>query len=307
MNKQCVVFLSILVLLLSACQQEAPHEEEIYVTPTLDALKNMAYSGFEGEQKTVSLINGRWQGEPFVKGGASRPEVTFVRDFHLFADLDADGMDDAVVLLNENSGGTGQNLYLAVVKSVNGKLKNVATRLIGDRVQIKVAKIEKGRILFEIVRAGKEDAACCPGEVLELGWNMTPQGLNEFVVSDTSRRLTPEALAYGTWVLRSWAFDKPVTDEVKINLKYDDGRFFGSGGCNRYFVNVKPGGMPGDISMGRVGGTRMACPDPVMVNENRFFKQLDGVSKFSFIAGQLALSYQIEDVWGVMLFDKQYP
>jgi hypothetical protein len=188
--KQSMVFLPILILLLSACQQEAPHEEDIYVTPTLEALKNMAYTGFEGEQNTVTLINGRWQGEPYVKGGASRPAMTFVRDFHLMADLDADGMDEAVVLLSENSGGTGQNLYLVVVKSVNGKLKNVATRLIGDRVQIKEAKIEKGRILFEIVRAGKEDAACCPGEVLELGWNMTPQGLNEFVVSDTSRRLT---------------------------------------------------------------------------------------------------------------------
>ena len=155
----------------------------------------MAYAGFEGEQNTVTLINGRWQGEPFVKGGASRTVVTFVRDFHLIADLDVDNMDDAVVLLNENSGGTGQNLYLAVVKSVNGKLQNVATKLIGDRVQIKIARIEKGQIFFEIVRAGKEDAACCPGEVLELGWNMTPQGLKEIVMPTTSQRLKPEIMA----------------------------------------------------------------------------------------------------------------
>jgi len=106
-------------------------------------------------------------------------------------------------------------------------------------------------------------------------------------------------------VLRYWDFDKPMTDAVEINLKYDDGRIFGSGGCNRYFSQVKPGAMPGDISTGRVGATRMACPESVMAVENRFFKQLGGVNKFGFMAGQLALSYQIEGVWGVMLLDKQ--
>ena len=106
-------------------------------------------------------------------------------------------------------------------------------------------------------------------------------------------------------MLRYWDFEKPMTDAVEINLKYDDGRIFGSGGCNRYFSQVKPGAMPGDISTGRVGATRMACPESVMAVENRFFKQLGGVNKFGFMAGQLALSYQIEGVWGVMLLDKQ--
>lgn len=266
----------------------------------------MTYQGLKGDQQSVKLTNGKWQRKPFSKNSASRPTVTLARNINLVADLDADGLDEAVVLLNETSAGSGQYLYLAVVKSVKGKLHNVATQLLGDRIQIKTAKIEKGQIKFEVVRAGKTDVACCPGEVVELNWNLTSQGLKEYVVPNTSQRLSPEIMAYGKWLLRYWDINEQTGGSIKIDLKYDDGRLFGNSGCNNYFLQIKPKKLPGDISTGRIGTTRKACPDPIMKIENRFLKQLGGVNKFGFMYGQLSLSYKTGNTQGVMLFEKQY-
>ena len=115
--------------------------------PTLKELKNASYSGIEGLKGPVKLVDGRWKGRPYKKGSASRPVVSFVGDFRMTGDLDGDGTDEAVVLLNYAPGGTGQLLHLAVVARKKGKIENVATTLIGDRVQIRDVRIEKKRLL----------------------------------------------------------------------------------------------------------------------------------------------------------------
>ena len=47
---------------------------------------NATYSGIY--EHTITLRDGRWEGEPFIKGGASRPAVGLVEDFSLTGDLD---------------------------------------------------------------------------------------------------------------------------------------------------------------------------------------------------------------------------
>ncbi len=68
--------------------------------PTLKELKNASYSGIEGLKGSVKLVDGRWTGRPYGKGSASRPVVSLVGDLRVIGDLDNDGTDDAVVLLN---------------------------------------------------------------------------------------------------------------------------------------------------------------------------------------------------------------
>ena len=109
--------------------------------PTLKELKNASYSGIEGLKGSVKLVDGQWKGAPYGKGSPSRPAVSLVGDLRVIGDLDGNGTDDAVVLLNYAPGGTGQLLYLAVVARKNGKIHNVATTLIGDRVQIRDVRI----------------------------------------------------------------------------------------------------------------------------------------------------------------------
>ena len=83
--------------------------------PTLKELKNASYSGIEGLKGSVKLVDGKWKGGPHGKGSASRPVVSLVGDLRITGDLDGNGTDDAVVLLNYAPGSTGQLFYLAVV------------------------------------------------------------------------------------------------------------------------------------------------------------------------------------------------
>jgi hypothetical protein len=128
---------------------------------TEESLKNAAYKGIYPE--ALVLTAGRYEGEPFVEGGASRPQVTLIEPY-AFGDLNGDGMDDAAVLLVENSGGSGSFVYLAAVLNQDGKPVNKATRLLGDRVQIQALRIESGQIRVETLTHAPNDPLCCPSQ-----------------------------------------------------------------------------------------------------------------------------------------------
>lgn len=84
----------------------------------------------------ITLYDGLFEGPPFVAGGASRPRVMLLESVWLRADLDADGVDDYLVVLNESSGGSGSFRYLAVMQATADGYANVATALLGDRLEI---------------------------------------------------------------------------------------------------------------------------------------------------------------------------
>jgi hypothetical protein len=139
-----------------------PPAEQPTDTPadlTEEMLKNMTFQGIYDEP--VSLADGLYEGEPFVEGGASKPTVTLT-PFIAFGDLDGDGMDDAAVLLVENSGGSGVFVYLAAVSNREGGPENVATTLLGDRVSPNSIAIEDGEAVLEVASHAEDDPMCCP-------------------------------------------------------------------------------------------------------------------------------------------------
>jgi heat shock protein HslJ len=276
--------------------------------PTLKEIKNASYSGIEGLKGPVKLVDGRWRGRPYKKGSATRPVVSLVGDFRITGDLDGDGTDDAVVLLNYAPGGTGQLLHLAVMARKKGKIQNLATTLIGDRVQIRDVRIEQKRIFVDIIQAGPKDAMCCPGEVTTREWTLEPGGkLNRYTVTAKPARLTLETIGNTEWILRSWDSKQPAPTRPAVTLIFKDGRFTGSSGCNNYFAPAKEGKIPGDVEVGAAGTTRKSCPDNEMSVERRFLDQLVRVRKFGFLVTQLALSWEKDGVWKTMLFDKRQP
>ena len=273
--------------------------------PTLAELKNATYQGVEEAGGPFTLVDGKWQGKPYEPGGASAPRVTYVRDFRLAGDCDGDGAEEAVVLLAANAGGSGEASYLAVVSRAGGSVTNVATALIGDRVQVRMATLDGRRIVLDLVQAGEKDAACCPGDLVTRTWELAGAALKEGAVVKTGR-LSLDVLAGSEWVLKAWAWDEAAPAVPEVTLKLDGARLAGSAGCNNYFAPVKAGGTPGDIQVGPAGSTRMMCPDAEMAVEQRFFAQLAGMSQMRFLAGQLALSYVKPDkALGVMLFERR--
>lgn len=112
-----------------------------------------------------------------------------------------------------------------------------------------------------------------------------------------------ETIAETKWVLRWWSLAEPAPAEPEVTLFFKDGRLGGNSGCNTYFAAANTGDQPGDISMGPVGGTMMMCPEEVMAVEQRYLTQMAGVKKFGFMTGMLALTYEFDDIRGVMLFE----
>ena len=275
--------------------------------PTVEELRNATYAGLGERLGPVTLANGRWTGAPPTLGAASRPSVELAGDFRVVGDLDGDGLEEAVVVLTYSSGGTGVLSFLAVVTREDGTLRNVATTALGDRVQVRSARVDGGRLLVSAVRAGENDAACCPGDLVEWQWTLGEGSLNT-PGAVRAGRLSLATLAGTVWILRAWDITAPAESGAVVTLSYDAGRFTGTGGCNRYFAVVEGGAVPGEVKVGPLAGTRMACPEPQSSVEARFLEQLGRARTFGFMLGRLAISYTRGDgSRGTMLFDASTP
>jgi heat shock protein HslJ len=314
-REPCLLLLLLVFLLLDrhyvsfAAEGEATGKVMSTSTaPTRAELENAAYSGFDGSEEikgSVRLSGGTWEGTACSEGGAARLVLTLLGDFIIAGDVDSDGSDEAVTLLNLSTGGTGQFLYLAVVSRRDGGLRNIATTFVGDRVQVRGGTLKDRSIALDIVRAGPSDPACCPGEVVTVGWVLEPGGVLRAVApADKPGRLSLQTLAATEWVLRKWRWNESAPAEPEVTIRYRNGQFSGSGGCNRYFAATSEGDMSGDISVGQIGATRMSCNEQAMAVERRFFSQLRSAKKFGFMLGRLALTYQGEGTQEVMLFDE---
>jgi len=272
--------------------------------PSLEDAKSATYHGMD-DDSVVTLVKGHWEGPPFVEGSAVRPHVNLVRDFLVTGDLDADGAPEGVVFLAHGLGGSGEFLYLAILDRRPDGVMNVATTKLGDQLQVRSASVAKGRLILDVVEVGDLDPRCCPGEWVTRVFNLGPKGLKEVLPRAKSRRLSPDALGGGAWVLRSWDIGEPLADTVEVTLALNGNVIEGDGGCNRYAVPYKSGDLPGDIRLGPIAGTMMACPEPANSVEKRYLDLLGRARKFSFVAGALYLTWERAGAYGTMIFERK--
>lgn len=269
-------------------------------SPLPEALGNIAYSGIYEEP--VQLVDGVYEGEPFVPGGAARPRVELLADLYLTGDFDGDGTEDAWVLLNENSGGTGQILYLAMVSDVAGNPRNPGTVAIGDRVDIMGLAAVDGNARLDYVAAGPGEAACCPTRMITAVFGLKDGNLGELSREDRDT-LSLVQLAGPAWQLVRFAWKEPVAEGISITAEFEGDRISGSAGCNTYFATIEAP-TPYELTIGPTGSTRKACPPPQMEAEDRFLKALQAATHFSFVLGKLAISYALDDVHGTLIFER---
>ena len=109
------------------------------------------------------------------------------------------------------------------------------------------------------------------------------------------------------WVLTHFGWEDPAPPEPAITLVFEGERIAGSSGYNRYFAAVEVGKAPGELTIGPVGATRMACPEDQMALENRYLKALGRVVRFAFVTGQLAFTWSQDDATGSLLFAPGQP
>jgi heat shock protein HslJ len=288
-----------ILCVLAALPASGADRPEVPPALRAEALRQATYR-LGPELRQVTLADGRWQGPPVAPGAATTPSVRLADGRIAYGDLDGDAVAEAVVLLVVDPGGSGTFLHLAVVKAVDGRARHVATRRIGDRVQVRDLRVDDGRVVLDVVRAGPQDASCCPGELATLGWRLKGSRLQAGAVTVTGR-LGPAAAAGPEWVLRRWAGGEAAAGDAVPTLVVDGERVAGFSGCNRYMGTWAPGGSPGELKSGPLATTRRACEGDAAAVEARFVAQMAAVRGLRFQFGDLLLDTE----GGTLVFARQ--
>jgi len=84
-----------------------------------------------------------------------------------FADLNNDGFQDVVVIVQSNAGGSGGWISLSGLLGGGEKLVPIEPAFLGDRVVVKDFSISQGasgnaRVCLRMLVHGPEDPSCCP-------------------------------------------------------------------------------------------------------------------------------------------------
>jgi len=293
------------ILALPACRPARRAAPDSTVStagaPGIPELKQATYLAIAPGEGPVTLKDGVWEGAPYEAGGASRPSVRLVEDLLLAGDLTGDGVEDAVALLTADAGGTGVMSYLALMSRKKGQVTNLASATVGDRVQIRAARIVAGQLVVDVVQPGPNDPMCCPGDLATRRWKYADGKLQESAPV-LAGRLSPDALAGREWILTHWSRELAAPAGPPVTLLLAEGTIRGSSGCNNYVAAFKAGASPSDITFGPTAGTRMMCDAAAMTVEDRFLAQLAAVRSFSFVAGKLVLNYETHGTPGSMVF-----
>lgn len=79
-----------------------------------------------------------------------------------------------------------------------------------------------------------------------------------------------------------------MPDDSGMFVQFEvDGSFNGHGGCNSFFGSLEQSDT--GISIGPIGATRMACPEPVMKRETAFITALQDTKQFELGRDKLHL------------------
>ncbi len=179
MNKRIGVISIVFLLFLSACvtinvQQPATPtgvtSEPVVNTPqatlppttapglTEDVLRNSEFLSTT-LNTPIKMVNGEFSGT--VDGVQLRahimPEIQS-------GDLNGDGVNDAALLLAENTGGTGTFVSLVVVFSQDGKFKQAPGIYIDDRPIVNSMSIADGKVKIDVLVHGPNDPMVSPSQ-----------------------------------------------------------------------------------------------------------------------------------------------
>ena len=137
-----------------------PFDREAPAALTVEALRNAEYFSEFPTGGKAKLTDGEYfeANEPGLPGGVRLTLLEFVA----FADLNGNGIDDAVAILEASGGGTGRFRSLVAVVNEQGQPKHAASALLGDRVWIESLAIRDDRIVVQMIAHGPGDGQCCP-------------------------------------------------------------------------------------------------------------------------------------------------
>jgi hypothetical protein len=139
--------------------------------PTIAQLESATVAGVFASP--VTLAHGRYDGPPAQPGAASHPSLTLLTSPIATGDVDGTPGDETVAMLASDEGGSGTVVWVAVFAHRDGRLLNLATAAVGDRVRPQQLAVRQGRIVMDVVEHGPSDPACCPTQAARRTYSMT--------------------------------------------------------------------------------------------------------------------------------------
>jgi len=276
----------------------APKEEAAGIDS--ETLKNMEYRSEFTHSGVAPLVGGEYR-EPAAPGSATETVVTLTE--HM-ASGQLDGRQATVVILVTDPGGSGTFYDLAVVVDQDGQPVNVATTLLGDRVQIQALSIAGNEIVVEMIAPGPEDPMCCPTQQV-----VQTYALQNGELIQTSSQVVGSTGAAGdglTGVV--WKWDQflesndntiVVDDPDRYTLEFlADGMVAVQADCNQASGSYAVEGSNLTIEIGP--STLALCPPDSL--SDQYLKYLGEVVSFVLDGGKLALSVRYDS--GIMTFVK---
>ena len=117
------------------------------VTPSsVSAVFDPKNATYMVEGSSVTLVNGMAVSRAVTSGSAETISTTMFGE-PVVGDLNGDGVQDAAVMLEQNSGGTGAFYYEAAALNVGNVAKGTNAVLLGDRIAPQTTQIANGQIV----------------------------------------------------------------------------------------------------------------------------------------------------------------
>ena len=150
-------------------------------------LQNMTFSNPIVPDGEVALENGTYEAQAEPESAAQiRVELS---DITAFGEVGSEHY--AAVILVSDDGGSGTFYTLHLVGLQAGQAHELASVLLGDRVQLHDLAVVDGRIEVELTRAGPDDPLCCPTEHVRQAYAL--QGDTLVLVEETVLAPPPPA------------------------------------------------------------------------------------------------------------------
>jgi heat shock protein HslJ len=265
--------------------------------PSSASVTDAADATYRLESGSVTLVNGLAEA-PAAPGSASRVRTQLIGEPTL-ADLNSDQAEDAVVVLAQQTGGTGTFDYLAVAVATPQGLAGTDGVFLGDRIVVDSVTVVDGRISLRYrTRSASQSFAEPPSLERVRDFVLAADGQG-FV--EVARAIEPEtdpdsnSLTTKTWVWSRTHYNDDTVIEPSeagaFTLTFAQENVQGSTDCNSF----RAGFTVSDhrISLDQtLASTQKFCADS---QETEFLQMLSQVQSFFFTSdGRLILELQYD-------------
>ncbi|MGB5745324.1 MAG: META domain-containing protein [Sedimenticolaceae bacterium] len=288
--------------LLVGCQATA--NAELVARPPAQPQSDPLNTTFVIGDRPVRLIHGEDE-QPAAPGSSSKI-ITRIWGAPVAADLNGDGIDDAVLILTQSTGGSGTFYYAAAAIAEPTCYKGTAGVLLGDRVKPQSIDIDatKARISF-LTRGYGESFADDPTvpRQIDVIYVAKDRRLAEVAI-DFEGEADPNriTLQMHTWTWIRTVFNNDTVNEPKtagvFKLTFDEhGPVSGTTDCNSFQgrVSVEKHKIQFDEYFAM---TRVFCADS---QEAEFIEMLRDINSFFFTSrGRLIMELKYDS--GSMFF-----